>query len=102
MLLDETALMPRSFVEQAIARCSVPGSRLWFNCNPEGPQHWFYQEWVLRAEERRALRLHFTMADNPALSRKSGSGMRGLTPESFTGGSCGRVDGGPGADLRFL
>ena len=68
VLLDETALMPRSFVEQAIARCSVPGSRLWFNCNPEGPQHWFYQEWVLRAEERRALRLHFTMEDNPALS----------------------------------
>ena len=68
VLLDETALMPRSFVEQAIARCSVPGSRLWFNCNPEGPQHWFYREWVLRARERRALRLHFTMEDNPALS----------------------------------
>ena len=68
VFLDETALMPRSFVEQAIARCSVPGSRLWFNCNPEGPQHWFYREWVQRAEERRALRLHFTMEDNPALS----------------------------------
>ena len=37
VLLDEAALMPRSFVEQAIARCSVQGSRLWFNCNPEGP-----------------------------------------------------------------
>lgn len=37
VLLDEAALMPRSFVEQAIARCSVSGSRLWFNCNPEGP-----------------------------------------------------------------
>ena len=36
VLLDEAALMPRSFVEQAIARCSVQGSRLWFNCNPEG------------------------------------------------------------------
>lgn len=36
VLLDEVALMPRSFVEQATARCSVPGSRLWFNCNPEG------------------------------------------------------------------
>ena len=70
ILLDETALMPRSFVEQAIARCSVPGSRLWFNCNPEGPQHWFYQEWVLKAGERRALRLRFTMADNPSLTPK--------------------------------
>lgn len=68
ILMDETALMPRSFVEQAIARCSVPGSRLWFNCNPEGPQHWFYQEWILRAAERKALHLHFAMEDNPALS----------------------------------
>lgn len=68
ILLDETALMPRSFVEQAIARCSVSGSRLWFNCNPEGPQHWFYQEWILKAKERRALRLQFTMEDNPSLS----------------------------------
>ena len=70
VLLDETALMPRSFVEQAVARCSVPGSRLWFNCNPEGPQHWFYREWIQKAEERRALHLHFTMDDNPALSRR--------------------------------
>ena len=70
VLLDEVALMPRSFVEQAIARCSVSGSRLWFNCNPEGPQHWFYQEWILKAEARNALYLHFTMEDNPSLSAK--------------------------------
>ena len=68
VLLDEVTLMPRSFVEQACARCSVAGSRLWFNCNPEGPEHWFYREWICRAEERRALHLHFTMADNPSLS----------------------------------
>ena len=35
VLLDEVALMPRSFVEQAVARCSVEGARLWFSCNPE-------------------------------------------------------------------
>ena len=68
VLLDEVALMPRSFVEQAIARCSVAGSRLWFNCNPETPQHWFYREWILKAKERRALYLHFTMDDNPTLT----------------------------------
>ena len=70
VLFDEAALMPRSFVEQASARCSVEGSRLWFSCNPEGPNHWFYREWVCRAEEKRALYLHFTMADNPSLSAK--------------------------------
>lgn len=68
ILLDEVALMPRSFVEQACARCSVTGSRLWFNCNPAGPTHWFYREWIQKAEEKNCLRLHFTMEDNPSLS----------------------------------
>ena len=68
VLMDEVALMPRSFVEQACARCSVTGSKLWFNCNPAGPNHWFHREWILGAEGRNALRLHFTMEDNPSLS----------------------------------
>ena len=68
ILLDETALMPRSFVEQACARCSVAGSRFWFNCNPEGPEHWFYKTWILEAEKRNCLRLQFTMEDNPSLT----------------------------------
>ena len=68
ILLDETALMPRSFVEQACARCSVAGSRLWFNCNPEGPEHWFYKTWIQEAEKRNCLRLQFTMEDNPSLT----------------------------------
>ena len=69
VLLDEAALMPRSFVEQACARCSVEGSRLWFNCNPAGPGHWLYKEWILQAEKRNCLRLHFTMEDNPGLTK---------------------------------
>ena len=68
VLLDEAALMPRSFVEQACARCSVAGSRLWFNCNPEGPEHWFYKTWILEADKRNCLRLKFTMEDNPSLT----------------------------------
>jgi PBSX family phage terminase large subunit len=68
VLLDEAALMPRSFVEQACARCSVPGSKLWFNCNPEGPEHWLYKEWILKAKEKRILRLQFSMQDNLSLA----------------------------------
>lgn len=67
-LLDEVALMPRSFVEQTAARCSVTGSKLWFSCNPESPAHWFYREWIVKAEEKKALRIPFSMADNPGLS----------------------------------
>ena len=68
ILMDEVALMPRSFVEQACARCSVAGSRLWFNCNPAGPTHWFYRSWIQESTKRNCLRLHFTMEDNPSLS----------------------------------
>lgn len=70
VLLDEVALMPRSFVEQALARCSIEGARLWFNCNPDNPNHWFYREWVLKAPEKHALRLKFLMDDNLSLSDK--------------------------------
>lgn len=70
VLLDEVALMPRSFVEQALARCSVDGSKFWFNCNPEHPFHWFYNEWIKRHDEKNMLYLHFSMDDNPSLSEE--------------------------------
>ncbi len=62
--------MPRSFVEQALARCSVEGSKFWFNCNPEYPQHWFRQEWILKRRKKKALYIHFKMEDNPSLSKE--------------------------------
>lgn len=70
VLFDEVALMPKSFVEQALARCSVNGSKFWFNCNPEYPQHWFHQEWILNSKQKNALYIHFRMSDNPSLSPK--------------------------------
>lgn len=68
ILFDEAALMPRSFVEQGLARCSGAGARFWFSCNPGHPQHWFHTEWIRRPEEKNALYLHFVMEDNPAIT----------------------------------
>ncbi|MDR1604775.1 MAG: PBSX family phage terminase large subunit, partial [Gracilibacteraceae bacterium] len=67
IMFDEVALMPESFVNQAIGRCSVMGSRFWFNCNPEMPMHWFKTGWIDRAAEKRLVYLHFTMDDNRTL-----------------------------------
>lgn len=71
VLLDEVALMPESFVNQALARCSVDGAKIWFSCNPGSPQHWFYKNWIMRRAERNALYLQFAMTDNPSLSQKT-------------------------------
>lgn len=70
-MLDEVALMPQSFVTQATARCSVEGSKLWFNCNPEGPMHWFKREWIDRAADLGMNYLHLTMEDNLSLSKET-------------------------------
>ena len=70
VLLDEVALMPQSFVAQAEARCSVEGAKLWYNCNPKGPSHWFKQEYIDIAKDKYLLYLHFTMDDNLTLSER--------------------------------
>jgi len=67
VLMDEVALMPESFVSQATARCSVKGSKWWFNCNPGSPYHWFKRGWIDCAEEKRLLHLKFHMNDNLSL-----------------------------------
>ena len=85
--------MPESFVNQATGRLSVTGSKMWFNCNPAGPMHWFKVNWIDKAigylgkekvsglkqeaeekgeklEFKKLLYLHFTMDDNLSLSEE--------------------------------
>ena len=69
VFLDEVVLMPQSFVEQALARCSFKNSKYFFNCNPENPFHWFYTEWIKKAEKKNVLYLNLKMKDNPSLSK---------------------------------
>ena len=70
VLFDEVALMPRSFVEQALSRAiSYDAPKYWFNCNPEGPNHYFYKEWIENPKEG-TTHLHFLLEDNPILSPK--------------------------------
>ena len=72
ILLDEVALMPESFVNQATGRCSVAGAKLWLNCNPAGPSHWFYKKWIEgdSPKKQNVLHLHFTMEDNYSLAQE--------------------------------
>lgn len=70
VFFDEVALMPESFVNQATGRCSVDGSKFWFNCNPDGPYHWFKLEFIDKIKEKNLLYLHFTMDDNLSLSER--------------------------------
>ena len=66
---DEVALQPESFVNQAVGRCSVDGAKLWFNCNPESPYHWFKENWIDKAKDLGLYVMHFLMDDNPSLTQ---------------------------------
>ena len=72
-LIDEVVLQPRSFVDQAMIRCSVTGAKVWFSCNPAAPSHWFYTDWSLKADkgEINAKHIHFVLRDNPGLSEET-------------------------------
>lgn len=78
VFFDEVALMPESFVNQATGRCSVDGSKFWFNCNPDGPYHWFKLNWIDKRKDKRLLYLHFTMDDNLSLSEAIKQRYRGM------------------------
>ena len=71
VFFDEVVLMPESFVNQATGRCSVEGSKFWFNCNPDNPRHWFKVNWIDNREKKNLIYLHFTMDDNLSLSDKT-------------------------------
>ena len=69
-LLDEVALMARSFVEQTMTRVlTYPNFKIFFNCNPDSPRHWFYEEWICKCEEKQAKHIHFLMNDNPIVTQ---------------------------------
>ncbi|WMM24059.1 PBSX family phage terminase large subunit [Tissierella sp. MB52-C2] len=78
VFFDEVALMPESFVNQATGRCSVDGSKFWFNCNPDGPYHWFKVNWIDEKDKKKLIHLHFTMDDNLSLSEKTKTRYRSM------------------------
>lgn len=69
-LLDEVALFPENFVEEVYARCSVTNSKHWWNCNPQGPNHYLKEKYIDQADEKNILRLQFRLDDNLTLSEQ--------------------------------
>ena len=97
LFLDEVALMPESFVNQATSRCSVSGSKFWFNCNPAGASHWFKKNWIDKRESKNLLRLKFSMSDNlsldPATRRRYENQYTGAFYDRYIRGEWAAADG---------
>lgn len=73
--VDEWSLMQQPFHEQLLGRCSVDGSQIFGNTNPDNPRHWLMSQGIDRARPGGQLAgdwyvLKFLLDDNPVLSER--------------------------------
>jgi PBSX family phage terminase large subunit len=65
--VDEATVLPKSFFDQLVARCSVKDARIFATTNPDTTTHWLRKDYMLRAAEVGLRAWHFTLDDNPHL-----------------------------------
>lgn len=72
--VDEWSLMPRSFNDQLLARCSTDGAQIFGNTNPDNPRHWLKADYIDHTGQGGRLSdwktWKFLLDDNPSLSEK--------------------------------
>ena len=66
---DEVTLQHKTFVNQALARCSVPGARILWTTNPDHPEHFIYKDYIQNDKINKNL-FHFFMDDNLTLTEE--------------------------------
>lgn len=68
---NELSLYPESMLSTIVDRCSVAGAKIFGDCNPQGPFHWLYKDFLAAGLPKSDLkRWRFTLDDNPALSEE--------------------------------
>lgn len=82
---DEVARYPKSAVEMAISRCSLPGAKIFWNCNPESPEHFIYKDYInnptlLDCGEVKVW--HFLLDDNPNLTEEYKNNLKRVNSKS--------------------
>lgn len=67
-MVDEATLVPQSFINQLLARCSVKGAQLFWSTNPDNPNHYIKSDFMDNPKlVGKIKKWHFLMDDNPAL-----------------------------------
>lgn len=70
---DEVTRNPKSTVEMAISRCSLPGAKMFLNMNPASPYHFLYTNYIDNKELIKAGSVKvwkFLLEDNPNLPKE--------------------------------
>lgn len=65
--VDEWTQVPAKFTKTLMSRLSDPGACVYGTCNPGGPGHYLYKDYIKRADVIDIALWHFTLDDNPWL-----------------------------------
>lgn len=68
---DEVTIHPENFIDMSRTRISVPGSRIYWTCNPDSPYHTIYKDYIEKKNTRSDLyHIQFEIEDNPSLTEE--------------------------------
>lgn len=80
--INETTLATHDVFEEIADRCSVAGSRIICDTNPDNPQHWLKVDYIDKNNPK-IKSFHFTIDDNPTLDPEYVQTLKAVTPSGM-------------------
>lgn len=81
---DEITIQHKEFVRTAIARCSVDGAQIFWTTNPDHPDHYILQDYIMNynmVSQNMVKAWHFLLKDNTHITERT----KRLFDSSFSG-----------------
>ncbi|QFG72777.1 PBSX family phage terminase large subunit [Limosilactobacillus frumenti] len=80
--INECSLATHDVFQEIIDRCSVPGSRVICDTNPDNPEHYLKVDYIDNPDPS-IKSFHFTIDDNPTLSKDYVKNLKRITPSGM-------------------
>lgn len=82
--INEATLGVEPVFQEILQRCSMPGSRIIVDTNPDNPQHWLKVDYIDKEDEKmKKLVYHFTIDDNTHLAPDYIERIKASTPSGM-------------------
>ena len=78
--INEAALCNRTVFAELISRCSLPGSRLIMDTNPDRPSHWLKTDYIDKADGKTIKDFRWRLTDNTFLTDRYVESIKASTP----------------------
>lgn len=78
--INEGTTGAEKVVREILNRCSIEGSRVLMDTNPDSPEHYIKKDYIDKADNERIIEISFTLYDNSFLSNSYIKNIEAVTP----------------------